>query len=381
MPFKSYESILESGTTNKYKYIETIKYAHFLPENLNIEGIINPEIRYRNIYEVVVYNTILNLNGNFDSPNFDEFKIKEENILWEDAFVSLGMSDLRGVQENVSLKWGQNNLSFNPGNIINDVISNGMSTKVPINISDKKVNFSLNLNINGSSNLNFVPLGKVSIVKIKSKWKTPSFDGAFLPDNRNVGDNGFVAKWEVLQLNRAFPQSFIGSIKGIDESSFGVNLKVPIDEYQKSMRSAKYAVIFISLTFLIFFFVQILNNVQIHPIQYLIVGLALCVFYTLLISISEHLKFDIAYLISSISIISMITLYAKSIFKNKILTLVLCFILAFIYIFIYIIIQMEDYSLLIGSIGLFTILGAVMYLSRKIDWYSVKTNESTLKEE
>ena len=151
-----------------------------------------------------------------------------------------------------------------------------------------------------------------------------------------------------------------------------------MDEYQKSMRSAKYAAMFITLTFLLFFFVQILNNVRIHPIQYIIVGLALCVFYTLLIALSEHMSFKISYLISSFSILVMITLYAHSFAKNSRLTKLIGLILILLYLFIYSIIQMQDYALLMGSIGLFIVLAVIMYLSRKIDWYTIqpKKNES-----
>jgi inner membrane protein len=219
----------------------------------------------------------------------------------------------------------------------------------------------------------FVPLGKQTKVNLKSKWQNPSFTGAFLPDKRDVGVNGFNATWEVLHLNRPYPQIFKGQIEGIGDSSFGVNLIVPVDEYQKSMRSAKYAVIFITLTFLIFFFVQVINGVRIHPIQYLIVGLALCIFYTLLIALSEHIPFIYSYLISSISIIGLITLYAKSIFKDNKLTAIICLILTMLYLFIYSIIQMEDYALLMGSIGLFIVLATIMYLSRKINWYEIKS--------
>ena len=141
------------------------------------------------------------------------------------------------------------------------------------------------------------------------------------------------------------------------------------------MRSAKYAVMFITLTFLIFFFVQILNKVRIHPIQYIIVGLALCVFYTLLIALSEHISFDASYLISSVCIITMITLYSYSIAKNSRLTKIIGGILTLLYLFIYSILQMQDYALLMGSIGLFVVLGIIMYLSRKIDWYAIQEKD------
>ena len=376
VPYKTYSKVFEGDKTDKYKLVESKEYAHFLPEELKIDGDISPEVRYRGIYEVIVYNSIVKLSGNFTTPHFEEWKIDNANVLWEDAFISLGLSDLRSIQENISLTWNNKNYFFNPGVESSDVIQNGISTRLPINHSDSlktKTEFSLNLNFNGSSSLNFIPFGKLTKVNIKSRWKNPSFIGAFLPDKREINPDGFTANWEVLHLNRPFPQSFRGTVQGIQESSFGVNLIVPVDEYQKSMRSAKYAVIFITLTFLLFFFVQILNGVRIHPVQYIIVGLALCVFYTLLIALSEHIAFKFSYLISSVSIISLITLYAKSIFNNKKLTTLICLILSTLYLFIYSIIQMEDYALLMGSIGLFFVLAVIMYLSRKIDWYAINT--------
>lgn len=378
VPYKTYTKVYEEDKTNKFKLVEAIGYAHFLPENLEISGIINPEIRYRGIYEVIVYNSKVNLKGNFFTPRFDDWKIEKSDILWDDAFVSLGLSDLRSIQENISVNWNGKKYSFNPGVETNDVIQNGISAKLPFNRSDTsitKCDFSLDLNFNGSSSLNFVPLGKTTKVSINSKWSNPSFDGAFLPDNRKINKDGFSASWNVIHLNRSYPQQFKGIVSGIDESSFGVNLFLPVDEYQKSTRSAKYASIFITLTFLIFFFVQVLNGVKIHPIQYIIVGLALCVFYTLLIALSEHIPFAFSYVLASISIITMVTLYAKSMFDNKTLTRLIFLILSALYLFIYSIIQMEDYALLMGSIGLFVVLAAIMYLSRKINWYDIKTTE------
>jgi inner membrane protein len=374
VPYKTFEKVYVKESAEKFKLVESIKYAHFLPDSLNISGVVSPELRYRGIYEVIVYNSRINLTGQFAFPKFEDWNIDKEDILWKDAFISLGLSDLRGIQENITVDWNDKQYLFNPGIETNDIIQNGISTRLYLNEKDTSsiYSFSLKLDFNGSSNLYFVPLGRITKVSLKSNWKNPSFEGAFLPDKREITKNGFTALWKVLHLNRPYPQRFRGSVEGVSESSFGVNLIVPVDEYQKSMRSAKYAVIFIVLTFLIFFFVHILNGVRIHPIQYIIVGLALCIFYTLLIALSEHIPFGYSYLISSISIIGLITLYAHNIFDNKKLTLLICMILVILYIFIYSIIQMEDYALLMGSIGLFIVLGIVMYLTRKIDWYSIK---------
>lgn len=374
VPFRTFSKVFEGNQSETYKLVESRAYAHFLPENLDISGDVKPEERNRGIYKVIVYNSKLTLTGKFNLPDFKEWDIDNQNVIWEDAFVSIGLTDLRSIQENISINWNGSDLSFSPGVESNDVIVNGISVRIKELLSDsaeKQINFSMKMNFNGSSDLQFIPLGKETTVALQSKWANPKFDGAFLPDRREVTGDGFTADWKVLHLNRPYPQSFRGATNGIQESAFGVTLIVPVDEYQKSTRSAKYAAMFITLTFLVFFFVQVLNKVKIHPIQYIMVGLALCVFYTLLIALSEHISFGYSYLISSIAIIGLISLYAKSIFKNKLLTWMILLILSMLYLFIFSIIQMEDYALLMGSTGLFLVLAVVMYLSRKIDWYGV----------
>jgi inner membrane protein len=292
----------------------------------------------------------------------------------------LGLSDLRGIQEEVALHWGNDIYGFKPGVESDEVIQKGISTRIPIPPSSNEPwDFSLDLDINGSASLSMVPLGKATHVELQSLWSSPSFDGAFLPDDRTIGQEGFHASWEVLNLNRSYPQSFKGPVQGIYESAFGVNLWVPADDYQQTMRAAKYASLFIALTFLLFFFVQLLNGLRIHPVQYVIVGLALCVFYSLLIALSEHLSFALSYLMSSVTIILMITLFAHSFSKKRKLTQVIGGILILLYAFIYLIIQIEDYALLVGSLGLLFVLAIIMYLSRKIDWYAYPT-KSLLKE-
>lgn len=377
IPYRSYSKVYDKD--NNFKLVESIDYAHFLPEELNISGTIFPKVRYRGIYEIVVYNSEIQLDGNFKLPDFKEWKIEEKDIIWEDAIVELGLSDLRSIQENVSVKWNEKNYTFNPGVEQKDVVNHGISTKIlidPLDSSYQNIDFTLALNFNGSSSLNFIPLGKTTYVTINSEWKDPSFDGAFLPDERTVNEDGFSAKWKVLHLNRSYPQSFRGAIEGINNSRFGVNLLMPVDSYQKSMRSAKYASMFVALTFLIFFFVQILNKVQIHPLQYIMVGLALVIFYTLLIALSEHISFMWSYIIASVAIIGLIVLYVKNIFNNSTLTRMMGLMLLILYLFIYIIIQSQDYALLMGSIGLFIVLAVVMYLSRNIDWYRIHEKDN-----
>jgi inner membrane protein len=208
-------------------------------------------------------------------------------------------------------------------------------------------------------------------VRLESPWDTPSFSGSFLPREREVRKDGFSASWRVLHLNRNYSQSWKGSKYKVEPSAFGVRFLLAVDEYQKSTRAAKYAVMFIGITFLMYFMMEVLGTRAIHPIQYLLVGLALLVFYTLLLAISEHIPFGYAYLIASAAIIGQITLYSRSVLGRLSLMGIVAGVLVILYGFLYIVLQLEDYALLLGSVGIFAILALVMYLTRKVDWYNV----------
>ena len=354
--------------------IEDIQYAHFLPEDLNIQGEVYPEERKRGIYKVVVYKTKLNIEGTFNRPDFSDWKIQDKHILWDQATLSIRIPDMRGIKDAIKVQWNKEQYDVNPG-INHQTTYTGVSTLIDLG-DEKKYDFQFDLKLNGSEYLYFVPLGKQTDVELTSDWANPSFDGAFLPVDHNVTENGFEAKWKVLHLNRSYPQQWIGDGYSINSSSFGVKLLLPVDHYQKSERSVKYAIMFISLTFLIFFFTEILNKKRIHPIQYLLVGLGLSIFYTLLVSLSEHFSFNLAYFIASFAIIALITAYSYSMLKNGRLTSIVALVLIILYAFLFIILQLQDYSLLLGSIGLFLTLAIVMYLSRKVNWYSNLNNNN-----
>lgn len=358
------------------KIIKIIEYIHFLPTELLINGTINPERRYRGIYEIVVYNSVLNISGSFNNMTFADFDIPFQDIQFDKATLSIGISDLRGIENQVSLNWNNDLHSFNPGTVTNEIIESGINTNVNINNNDSSSYvFSLNIDLKGSQQLYFTPVGEITDVTVESEWNNPSFNGAFLPDHRTVSDTGFTANWNILHLNRNFPQKWTGINNKTDESAFGIDLLLPVDSYQKSMRSVKYALLFIGFTFIVFFFVEVLNKVFIHPVQYILVGIALVVFYTLLLSISEHLPYNVAFIISAFATLLLIIGYIKAILKSNQLTFLIGGILTILYTFIFVIIQLQDFALLIGSIGVFIILGLVMYFSRKIDWYNLNLDE------
>lgn len=366
-----YRFVKEISPKDSTEQIVQVKeYLHILPSKLDISGQINPEKRTRGIYEVVVYDSKLELSGTFDSIDLALLDIDPQNVLFDKAEFVVGISDLRGLEKQVDLFWDKDTLSFNPGVSANDVVNSGMNALLalsPDNLNGSSFHFSLNLK--GSQLLYFTPVGKETDINIVSEWANPSFNGAFLPDSRKVTEKGFTANWNVLHLNRNFPQMWTDNRYYIDNDSFGIDLLVPVDNYQKSYRSVRYAILFIVFTFLVFFFIEILRKVFIHPIQYALVGISLVVFYTLLLSISEHLNFNGAFLISAVATLLLIAGYVKAILKSWQLTFMISGIIALLYALIFVIIQLQDYALLIGSIAIFLILVAIMYFSRKIDWY------------
>ncbi len=372
-------------------------FAHFLPDFVEVNGDIEPQQRYRGIYVVVLYNTQLATKGHFGVLNAAALQVPEDDLRWEDALFTIGISDMAGVQSSIDLKLNDQIYSFGPGTVTADIFDSGAS--VPIDLSERadRMDFSYHLDLNGSSDLFFTPFGKESQVSLRAPWSNPSFEGAFLPDEREVTDEGFTAHWQVLQLNRNYPQQGEGayinksrtnkvdsysSYNGNDEvrrssNAFGLRLLLPIDEYHKTMRTAKYAALFIFITFLTFFFIEVLNRKRLHPIQYILVGAALILFYVLLLSIAEHLNFDKAYWISCAITLVLITLYSTFALKNQKLSWLIGGLLLLLYGFFYSILQMQDYALLMGSLGLLIMLATIMYLTRNIDWYALgKGDES-----
>lgn len=375
-PFVSvpYDKFIKRTLTDSTSEIVTLKkWAHFLPEQLNIEGKVAPEKRYRGIFEVVVYESLLSLNGSFNQFDFDQLEVESKNVHFDQATFNVGVSDLRGIETQVSLNWNNKASLFNPSTSTNDLVKSGINANIKIDKDDSlNYEFNVELDLKGSQHLYFVPVGKITDINIASDWSTPSFTGEYLPDTRIINDSGFTANWNILHLNRNYPQSWIGSQHNVSYSSFGTDLLLPVDGYKKSHRVARYSILFIVLTFLVFFFVEIMNKVFIHPIQYLLVGIALVLFYSLLLSFSEHILFNFSYILAAVLTLFLVTGYTMAILKSKTLSLLILGILTILYTFIFIIIQMEDYALLIGSIGIFIILGIVMFFSRKIDWYDIK---------
>ncbi|MFA8300351.1 MAG: cell envelope integrity protein CreD [Hyphomicrobiales bacterium] len=373
-----YKEVITRIINNEERVYTENSFLYILPAKLNIKGELLPEQRQRGIYDIVVYESDLHFSGNFNSINLDNIDIDPELLQWDKATLNFGMSDLRGIQNELKVKWNNNEHFFNPGISSEELAFNGVSVPVSFNNEDKH-SFDIKLNLNGSKKIYFEPIGKVTSVNLKSSWSSPKFCGEFLPKERNVDDNGFTANWKVHHLNRNYPHYWIESsnkdsgVNGITSSRFGVELLLPIDNYRKTSRVSKYAILIIVLTFVSFLLQEIMQKRQINPIQYLLVGLALIIFYTLLLSFSEHMVFDLAYLLAMVLTISLICTYVGAILKSKRFGLLTAGVLTIVYGFIFVIIQLENYALLVGSLGLFIILGLIMYVTRNIDWNDISS--------
>jgi len=276
-----------------------------------------------------------------------------------------------GIREQISGIVGENDIVFEPGITTDDLFSSGVSASALLNDGKGSMAFTFHLGINGNRDLFFLPLGKETRVSLTSNWPSPNFSGQFLPDERKIDKESFSASWNVLHLNRNYPQSWEGTRKDVNNSAFGVSLHSGADVYQKTTRTAKYGIMFVLFTFTSFFLAEVINKNRIHPIQYLLVGCAVIIFYVLLLALSEHLGFNGSFLLSSMSVVVAISGYTSSILSRK-MAMTLFAILTILYSYLFITLQLEDYALLVGSVGLFGTLGVVMYLTRGVDWYSLQ---------
>jgi len=366
--------MIETKDKKKEKY-ERISYErHILnitPEQLKLKAELFPEEKHYGIYKTILYRSNIIIEGDFKNLLTE----KEQNIEYEldKAYISIGLSDLKGVSNQVEFNFAGQKLDVEAGGNKNAYSEKqlicGISGLGKLYNEGNPLSFRCDLSLNGSGSLNFIPVGKTTQVNVSGAWNSPGFIGNFSPEY-TIENGIFAAEWNVLHFNRNIPETWIDyTNSSFYDNYFGVNLVDPVDHYQQNTRSAKYAIMFIALTFVVFFFVEILTKKRIHPIQYLLVGIALILFYSLLLSISEQVSFGIAYLIASVATIGLITAYTHSIFKNTKQTGILTALLCLLYTFLYVVLQLEDVALLIGSIGLFIILGVIMYVSRKINWY------------
>ena len=376
IPYSTYAEFNVTNSTTGAVTVEkklVTNYAYFFPNELkNSSNIKKNESLKRGIFNHVVFTADMNFSGNFSNPNFTKLGITDENIHWDKASVIIKTTNLKSIKSELKIQLNKDKFSFEPQNSDKTRYSILATENFDYKalIANDKINFNFAITYNGSNSVKFIPVGKTTSVSVDSDWESPSFEGSFAASDttKTINTKGFHADWKILDINRNFSQQYANEVPDLDEYLFGVKLIKTVDEYQQNERASKYGFLVIGLTFLIFFLIQSISKVNIHIFQYSMIGIALIMFYTLLISITEHSTFSLAYTIAGMSVVALITLYSVSILKNRKFPTLIGIALSVLYTFIYVIIQMEDYALLVGSIGLFFILGAVMYFSRKIDW-------------
>ncbi len=330
---------------------------------------VEPQVLSRSIYNVMLYKSDINIKGafNFKLPDM----VNPASVTNMKAYVCMGITDYKGIDETININFANANYEMNMGLPSNSIDSNGIYAYTALSTADlnKKIAFTTKLKLKGSRQLHFIPLSNSSSYNVSSVWNDPSFDGNAVPGDRNVTKDGFSASWNFNKANMPFISTINESTVSKADAAFGVSLIQPADHYAKTTRSIKYAILFIALTFALFFIIELLQKNPMHPVQYVLVGIALVVFFILLLSISEFLSFAIAYAIAAAATILLISTYTYWHFKKLKIALLFTAILTALYGFIYVLISLEDTSLLIGSIGLFIVLALIMYASRKINWY------------
>jgi len=344
-----------------------------LPEELAISGGIATEPRYRGIYKTIVYTAKLSLAGAFAAPDFEKLGLAGGIVRWDRATIALGLSDLRGVKENAPLQWAGRPVALDAGagpagqpQALVAAVPEGT-----LSAGSRKIAFALPLELKGSESLYFVPVGKTTTVDLKSPWPSPAFKGTFLPESRTVAADGFSARWKVLHINRNLPQATTGAVD-FAAAAFGLELMIPVDQYTSAWRAVKYEMLFVFFTFLAFFFIEHFQAKRLHPIQYLLVGSGVVLFYLLLLSFSEQMPFPLAYALASAAIVAVVGGYARAVFGRASTTAAVVGILGGLYAYLYTLLRLEDYALLLGSLGLLAALALVMYLTRRFDWYALE---------
>ncbi len=351
-----------------------VRRATLLPDDLRITGTIDTETRRRGIFLVPVYTLRATLTGTFSRAAVADLGLVPADILWDRAELAMGVSDVRAIQEQVAVTWNDRPIQLRPGAGLFAEAGPGIHASVPARPDGPPDTFSLPLVLAGSDAAYFSPFGRDTTVEVTSNSPHPRFDGRWLPIEHAISADGFRARWVVPSLGRNYPQAWTSAAPpaaAIADSRFGVGLASPIDPYRMAERSVKYAALFVLLTFATIWLIEVLGHARVHPIQYLMLGAALCLFYLLELSLSEHLGFTWAYATAATLVIGLVAGYSATLFGQLRPVLVVTLGVTGLYAYLFVLLMNEDAALLAGSLGLFVVLAAVMVVTRRVDWYSL----------
>jgi len=347
-----------------------VRHEYYLtPENVNISSVVHCEKRKSGIFDAIVYTTDMEISGNYDLTTLPQ---SQYNLLLTQAAMITGVSDPTRIAAAVQCQWDGQDIQTNPGIKFSGFVEHGIHQT--LSVSPKKYAFKLKVKLNGSGAISHVSTGKSNQIQLQANWPSPSFFGKNLPNTKSIRADGFTAEWTNSEFNRPFPNSWIDKeqyLNHLSSEGFGVRFIETADHYQQNSRAIKYSFLIIGLSFLVFFFFEIIFKVRLHIVQYGLIGFTLALFYVLLLSISEQVGFHLAYWISYLAIFTLILFYTKSILRLWKPVLILLSLLTFVNGYIFAILQLEDYALLVGAVGLFLLMFAVMYVTRRIEWYKV----------
>ena len=357
--------VLEIPISRDYNEVgkAELSYYYLTPDKLVFKGTLFPEIRYRGIYEVLLYRSDVTVSGKFNC----KFTIpKEWKADLSGARLVIGVSDIKGLSQ-IAVKIDGSNVDFKPGVSNSGPVQRGFNVPVDLTGYTGNLEFDFSFGLKGCRSLAVTPMGRDTVAELASNWNTPSFTGDFLPHTRSVDENGFSARWEISEFNHSVPSGWIGSEVVGKQESAGVSLIRQVGIYSQLIRSLDYCILVFLVVLMTYLIFETLIREWIHPLQYLVIGLSLVLFYVMALAISEHLGFTAGFWISAVLVVLLGVFYSRLIFRKKSACLGISLATLLAYGVIFVILQLEDYALLAGSGILFLLLLVFMALTGKIN--------------
>lgn len=350
-----------------------------LPQSLTLDGGFITQNKKLGIYEARMYQLNGQIKGNFEIPDKIQPQHKDGVITIKSAKLSFGISDTRGFTSKPVLNWDNRAVEFKQGSDVN-AIGAGIHAELGdlANALGKNIPFDFELGLRGMENFAFSPVADINTINLRSNWPHPHFNGDFLPDSstQKVSKDGFVANWNISSIASNNQTELFNRLTASDSNTtvlktLDVGFIEPVNIYSLADRATKYGLLFIGLTFAGFFMVEVIKRLSIHPAQYTLVGLAMALFYLLLISFAEHIGFAYAYLLASVACVSLLGYYLSYVLKSKTSGITFAALLTLLYGALYGILQSEDNALLMGSVLVFILLALTMIITRNINWYEI----------
>ncbi len=346
----------------------------WLPDSLDIDGAMKNTPRHRGIYEAQLYANNLALKASFNTAARPA--PQGDNIEWDTPYLSFGVSDVRGISQMPLGKINNTALAFAADSGL-DILPSGVHAPVELAVGGH-YEVSLNFDLKGMERFDLMPLGRDTRLKLSSHWPHPSFQGRYLPDTQELGKDGFMATWKTTFLATNIERQFQSCLEGFSESceqlkanQMGVRLIDPVDVYLQSERALKYGFLFVFMAFAAFLLFELMKGLRIHAVQYLLVGAALTLFFLLLVALSEHIKFALAYGMAAVACVCLLWFYVSFVLRSVWRGLGFAGLMGGLFAVLYFLLQSEDFALLMGSLLLFGVLAIAMILTRHLDWFAL----------